>query len=89
MYESEAAFEPLAASVPFPYVPMSVAFEPPESVARWKRSVKPAFVLPVPPFEMVAESETGVPAVAVEGVMEPAVRSEETGAVTVRLLPHG
>lgn len=66
---------------------MSVAFEPLESVARWKRSVKPAPVLPVPMFEMVEESETGVPAVAVEGMMEEAVRSA-CGAGDMVIVPQ-
>lgn len=69
-------------------MPMSAAPVPLESVARWKRSVKPAPVLPVPVFAIVAESETGVPAVAVEGVMPEAERSEAAGAVTVTLLLH-
>lgn len=54
---------------------MSVAFDPPASVASWKRSVKPEPVEAAPKFVMVAMSVTGVPAVAVPGVTEPAVRS--------------
>lgn len=89
VYESVAEFEPLAPSATLLYVPISVAPVPLESVARWNKSVKPAFVLPVPVFAIIAESVTAVPAVALEGLTEPAERSGDTGLVTVRPLLHG
>jgi hypothetical protein len=75
VYEVEVVFEPPEASEPFVAVPMSVAFEPLESVARWNRFVKPAPVPPGPPFEILADNVTAASAVAEDGETEPAVRS--------------
>ena len=58
---------------------MSVIPDPLASVALWKRSVKAAPVEAAPGFETVATSDTGVPAVAVEGVIPPAVKSDWEG----------
>ena len=76
MYERDAVLEPLALSAAEVYVPMSVAPVPAASVAFWKRSVKPAPVEEEPVFEIVLESVTAVPAVAVVGATEEALRSD-------------
>jgi hypothetical protein len=74
-YEREAVLEPPAGSAALAYVPMSVALLPLLSVARWKRSVKPAPVADVGPLEITAESVIGTFTVADPPLTLPAVRS--------------
>lgn len=68
-------------------LPIVVAFAPPEEVALWKRVVdEPAKALPM--FETVTEKLRTVPAVAVVGVIDPAVRLGRGCTVTVTLFEH-
>ena len=90
VYALVAVFEAPIPSAALAYVPMSLAFDPLLSVARWKRSVKPAGVATVPAFVIVAESVTGVPTVAVVGVTVEAVRSAwAVGPAMMAIQPFG
>lgn len=82
-YENVAFLEEPAGMVAVLWVPMSVAFAPPEEVARWKSVVNAFSVLALPEFEMVEENVVAVPAVALVGVGAEAVRSGlATGAAS-------
>lgn len=88
MYEGEVAVPeaPLALEVMVVAARPVIVPPPLAAVATWKKLEKLAPVPAVPMFEIVEEKVRAVPAVAVDGVGAPAVRSGRGAAATVTVI---